>query len=75
MGKRSILLFIFIKSAANNNEVDVDDNGDPSLDRDFFYSLRDLKSLLDKEKEHRYTVCQTLGKNNMRQRSNIEGLL
>ena len=56
------------------NEVDVDDNGDPSLDRDFFYSLRDLKSLLDKEKDHRYTVCQTLGKNNMKQRLNIAHL-
>ena len=51
------------------NEVDVDENGDPSLDRDFFYTLRDLKSLLEKEKDHRYAVCQTLGKHNMKQRS------
>ena len=51
------------------NEVDVDENGDPSLDRDFFYNLRDLKSLLEKEKDHRYSVCQILGKNNMKQRS------
>ena len=50
------------------NEVDVDENGDPSLDRDFFYNLRDLKSLLEKEKDHRYSVCQLLGKNNMKQR-------
>ena len=49
--------------------VDVDENGDPCLDRDFFYSLRDLKYLLEKEKEHRYGVCQILGKTNMKQRS------
>lgn len=49
--------------------VDVDENGDPSLDRDFFYSLRDLKCLLEKEKEHRYGVCQMLAKTSMKQRS------
>ena len=49
--------------------VDVDENGDPSLDRDFFYSLRDLKCLIEKEKEHRYGVCQMLAKTNMKQRS------
>jgi len=49
--------------------IDVDENGDPCLDRDFFYNLRDLKYLLEKEKEHRFAVCQILGKNNMNQRS------
>ena len=49
--------------------VDVDENGDPSLDRDFFYSLRDLKCLLEKEKEHRYAVCQMLAKTAMKQRA------
>ena len=50
--------------------VDVDENGDPCLDRDFFYSLRDLKCLLEKEKEHRYSVCQMLAKSSvMKQRS------
>ena len=49
--------------------VDVDENGDPSLDRDFFYSLRELKCLLDREKEHRYGVCQKLAKTSMKQRS------
>lgn len=49
--------------------VDVDENGDPCLDRDFFYNLRDLKLLLEKEKDHRYAVCQVLGKTNMKQRS------
>ena len=48
--------------------VDVDENGDPCLDRDFFYSLRDLKYLMEREKEHRYAVCQQLGKLNMKQR-------
>ena len=50
--------------------VDVDENGDPCLDRDFFYSLRDLKCLLEKEKEHRYNVCQMLAKTSiMKQRA------
>ena len=51
------------------NGVDVDENGDPCLDRDFFYNLKDLKYLIEKEKEHRYALCQYLGKNNMNQRS------
>ena len=48
---------------------DVDENGDPCLDRDFFYNLRDLKVLLEKEKDHRYAVCQVLGKTVMNQRT------
>jgi len=48
--------------------VDVDESGEPSLDRDFFNYLRDLKNLADKEKDHRYAVCQYLGRNNMSQR-------
>ena len=48
---------------------DVDENGDPCLDRDFFYNLRDLKVLLEKEKDHRYAVCQVLGKTLMNQRT------
>jgi len=52
-----------------NGGVDVDESGEPSLDRDFFNYLRDLKTLADKEKEHRYAVCQQLGKTSMNQRS------
>ena len=48
--------------------VDVDESGEPSLDRDFLNYLRDLKNLADKEKDHRYAVCQYLGRNNMSQR-------
>jgi len=48
--------------------VDVDESGEPSLDRDFLNYLRDLKSLAEKEKDHRYAVCQWLGRNNMNQR-------
>jgi len=43
----------------------VDETGEPVLDKDFFYSLRDLKVLGEKEKEHRYAVCQRLGKVNL----------
>merc|ERR1712179_716652 len=42
--------------------VDVDEFGEPSLDRDFLNYLRDLKNLADKEKDHRYAVCQYLGR-------------
>ena len=32
----------------------MDDSGEPLLDKDFFYLLRDLKALGEKEKEHRW---------------------
>jgi len=50
----------------------VDESGEPVLDKDFFYNLRDLKMLAEKEKEHRYAVCQILGKANLGQRSMSE---
>jgi len=43
----------------------VDDSGEPVLDKDFFYNLRELKILSEKDKEHRYAVCQSLGKASM----------
>lgn len=50
----------------------VDDSGEPVLDKDFFYNLRDLKVLGEKEKEHRYAVCQSLGRQNLGQRAMSE---
>ena len=35
----------------------MDDSGEPLLDKDFFYLLRDLKALGEKEKEHRWAVA------------------
>merc|ERR1719244_233349 len=40
--------------------VDVDDNGDPVLDRDYFGMLRELKVVQDREKEHRNIYLQVL---------------
>jgi len=50
----------------------VDDSGEPLLDKDFFYTLRELKSLGEKEKEHRYAVCQNLGRQNLEKRAMSE---
>jgi len=50
----------------------VDDSGEPLLDKDFFYLLRDLKALGEKEKEHRYAVCQALGRAGLPQRTMSE---
>jgi len=50
----------------------VDDSGEPLLDKDFFYTLRELKSLGEKEKEHRYAVCQSLGRQNLEKKAMSE---
>jgi hypothetical protein len=50
----------------------VDESGEPVLDKDFFYNLRDLKLLAEKEKEHRYAVCQSLGKQGLAQKAMSE---
>jgi len=42
--------------------MDVDENGDPALDRDYFGLLRELKGVQDREKEHRSVFIQTLSK-------------
>jgi len=43
--------------------VDIDDDREPTFDRDFFSALRELRQLTtDKDKEHRYNVCQELAK-------------
>ena len=38
----------------------LDDNNEPSLDKDFLSSLKDLRTLVDREKEHRNIVCSRL---------------
>jgi len=40
--------------------VDVDENGDPALDRDYLSALRELKAVQDREKEHRSIYIQSL---------------
>merc|ERR1711874_521362 len=43
--------------------VDIDDDREPTFDLDFFSSLRELRQLMaDKDKEHRYNVCQELAR-------------
>ena len=37
--------------------VDIDDDREPTFDRDFFSALRELRQLTtDKDKEHRYNI-------------------
>jgi len=52
--------------------LDVDEGGEAYLDRDFCAGLRDLKVLVEREKEFRYAVCQQLGRQNLHQRSLAE---
>jgi len=42
--------------------IDVDDQGDPVLDRDFFAALRELKAVQDREKEHKYVFIDSVNK-------------
>jgi len=52
--------------------IDVDEDREPTFDRDLFSSLRDLRILGEKEKEHRYSVCQALAKAGMGARAIAE---
>lgn len=52
--------------------VDVDEDGEPTFDRDLFNSLRDVRVLVDKEKDLRYAVCQRLGRGVLSPRSLAE---
>ncbi len=40
--------------------LEYDDENEPSLDKDFLSSLKELKVLLDRDKEHRNVVCSRL---------------
>ena len=42
------------------NWLDTLDESEPSLDKDFLASLKELKTLVDREKEHRNIVCSRL---------------
>jgi len=44
------------------HSTDVDEDREPTFDRDFFSGLRDLRAVADKDKEHRYSVCQALAR-------------
>ena len=62
--KLSFLTFDQVKSVSLmmvNDWGDKDDN-EPTLDKDFLASLRELKILLDREKEHRNAVVNRLKK-------------
>ena len=50
-----------------NDWGDVSEAQEPTLDREFLSSLKDLKILLDKEKEHRNAVLTKLKNNEMSQ--------
>lgn len=52
--------------------VDVDEDREPTFDRDFFTGLRDLKVVADKDKEHRYHVCQALARTGFKAKSLAE---
>lgn len=42
--------------------IDIEDNYEPTLDRDFLSSLRDLRSIVERDKEHRNIVCSRMQK-------------
>ncbi|XP_059079111.1 acidic fibroblast growth factor intracellular-binding protein-like [Tigriopus californicus] len=61
--KLNYLSFSAIKAVSlriMENWLENDDDNEPALDKDFFMLLKDLKVLLDKDKEHRALVCTSL---------------
>ena len=61
--KLASLSFESIKSVSlvlMENWLDTLEDNEPSLDKDFLSSLKELKTLVDREKEHRNIVCSRL---------------
>jgi hypothetical protein len=72
MGKKKLAFLTFdqvkvVSLMLINDWGDKDEAQEPTLDREFLSSLKDIKILLDKEKEHRNAVLTKLKNNEMSQ--------
>lgn len=62
LGKKKLAFLTFedvlvVSLMLINDWGDADESQDPSLDREFLSSLKDMKVLLERDKEHRNVVC------------------